>query len=225
MGTYEISSDRFERQQGLVPAAQLAEQLVTVVGVGAIGRQVVLQLAAIGVRRLQLVDFDRVDATNVTTQGYFHADIGQPKVQTTAAAIVRLDPTIHADLVEDRYRPSLNVGSALFCCVDSIETRRAIWRSASRRIAFWADGRMLAETIRILVAADAASRHHYPTTLFRASEAQPGSCTARSTIYTANIAAGLMVHQFVRWLRQQPIDADVSFNLFANELVVNSGTD
>ena len=126
MADSEISSDRIERQQDLVPAAKLAEQRVTVVGVGAIGRQVALQLAAIGVRRMQLVDFDRVDATNVTTQGYFQADIGQPKVQAMAAAIARLDPTIEVDLVDDRYRPSLDLGSALFCCVDSIEARSAI---------------------------------------------------------------------------------------------------
>ena len=80
---------------------------------------------------------------------------------------------------------------------------------------------MLGETIRVLVAADGRSRQHYPTTLFAASEAQPGRCTARSTIYTANIAAGLMVHQFVRWLRRQPVDADTSLNLLASELVVD----
>jgi len=53
-----------------VPSERLAQLLVTVIGVGAIGRQVALQLAAIGVRQLQLVDFDRVDNTNITTQGY-----------------------------------------------------------------------------------------------------------------------------------------------------------
>ena len=41
---------------------------------------------------------------------------------------------------------------------------------------------------------------------------------------SANIAAGLMVHQFVRWLRDQPVDADVSLNLLAAELIVNEPT-
>jgi sulfur carrier protein ThiS adenylyltransferase len=79
---------------------------------------------------------------------------------------------------------------------------------------------MLAETIRILVATVDVGREQYPTTLFSASEAQPGRCTARSTVYTANIAAGLMVHQFARWLRGQPIDTDLSLNLLASELVI-----
>ena len=62
---------------------------------------------------------------------------------------------------------------------------------------------MLGEVIRVLVVADEPGRDHYPTTLFSQSEAQLGRCTAQSTIYTANIAAGLMLHQFARWLRGQ----------------------
>lgn len=83
---------------------------------------------------------------------------------------------------------------------------------------------MLGETMRILTATEPAGRNHYPTTLFAASEAEPGRCTSRSTIYTANIAAGLMVHQFVRWLRRQGVDIDSSFNLLAGELVVSAAS-
>ena len=221
MVSSETSSDRFVRQHDLVPAERLAELAVTVIGTGGIGRQVALQLAAIGVRRLQLVDFDRVDHTNLTTQGYLLEDIGQPKINATASSIARLDPTINVDLVVDRYRPKLDIGAAVFCFVVSIDARSAIWRSAGHRTEFWVDGRMLGEAMRILIAADETSRHRYPGTLFASSEAQPGRCTARSTIYTANIAAGLMVHQFVRWLRRQPVDADTSLNLLASELVVS----
>jgi sulfur carrier protein ThiS adenylyltransferase len=78
---------------------------------------------------------------------------------------------------------------------------------------------MLGEVIRVLVATEETGRDHYPTTLFRQQEAQPGRCTARSTIYTANIAAGLMLHQFARWLRGQAVDTDISLNLLAGELV------
>ena len=67
---------------------------------------------------------------------------------------------------------------------------------------------------------DEASRRNYPTTLFAANEAEQGRCTARSTIYTANIAAGFLVHQFVRWLRGQPVDADTTLNLLASEIIV-----
>ena len=79
---------------------------------------------------------------------------------------------------------------------------------------------MLGEVIRVLTVADDVGRDHYPSTLFRQSEAQLGRCAARSTIYAANIAAGFMLHQFARWLRRQPVDPDVSLNLLASELTV-----
>jgi molybdopterin/thiamine biosynthesis adenylyltransferase len=118
--------DRFQRQADLVPADRLQGFSISVIGVGAIGRQVALQLAAIGARQLTLVDFDTV--------------------------------------------------------------------------------------------ADEASRRQYGRTLFPQPEAQAGTCTARSTIYAASIAAGLMVHQFARWLRGGRVEADLSLNLLASEL-------
>ncbi len=213
-------SDRFARQRELVPSDRLADVTVTVIGVGAIGRQVALQLASIGAPRIRLVDFDAVDVTNVTTQGYLSDDVGQPKVLATADAIRRLDASIQVDTVQDRYRAKLNIGQAVFCCVDSISTRAAIWRSAGARSRFWVDGRMLGEVIRILTVANEHGREHYPTTLFPQSESQPGRCTARSTIYTANIAAGLMLHQFARWLRGIPVECDTTLSLLAGEWTV-----
>ncbi len=136
-------ANRFQRQQDLVPAGRLAELSITVIGVGAIGRQVALQLAAIGASRLRLIDFDRVDATNVTTQGYLSTEIGQLKVHATAAAITMIDHTIAVDAVADRFRAKMDVGHCVFCCVDSIEARAAIWRSVRNRCRFWVDGRML----------------------------------------------------------------------------------
>jgi sulfur carrier protein ThiS adenylyltransferase len=210
--------NRFVRQQDLVPRERLASLQAVVIGVGAIGRQIALQLAAIGVLRIQLIDFDMVDRTNITTQGYWADDIGQPKVHATEAAIRRIDPTIQVETICDRYRARQQIGEAVFVAVDSIDSRTAIWRSAGRRCQFWVDGRMLGEVVRVLAVSDEHGRDHYPTTLFRQSEAQPGRCTAHSTIYAANIASGLMLHQFTRWLRNLPIDMDSTLNLLSAEL-------
>lgn len=130
-----------------------------------------------------------------------------------------LDPEIKLELVADRFRPRLDVGQAVFACVDSISARGAIWRAVGSRCEFWADGRMRGEVIRVLAAADEASRRHYGSTLFSQEEAQVGSCTSRSTIYAATIAAGMMVHQFARWLRGVSVEADASLSLLAGELV------
>lgn len=65
-----------------------------------------------------------------------------------------------------------------------------------------------------------ATDRHYPQTLFAAETAYAGACTARSTVYAASIAAGLMVGQLTRWLRGLPVDADLMLNLLASELSV-----
>src|SRR4051794_12576395 len=103
MGEAAMSSDRFLRQADLVPQERLQELSITVVGVGSIGRQIALQLAALGTRRLQLIDFDHVDETNITTQGYRRRDLGFPKVAALATAVTELDPDVQLELVPDRF--------------------------------------------------------------------------------------------------------------------------
>lgn len=213
-------SDRFSRQRDLVPTERLQALTVTVIGVGAIGRQVALQLAAMGTRRLRLIDFDTVELTNVTTQGYRQTDLGMSKVMATERSILEIDPAIDVTTIADRFRPRHATRDAVFCCVDSISTRAAIWRAVQPTAQFWCDGRMLGEVLRILTVSEGSGREHYRETLFDQSAAQSGSCTARSTIYTASIAAGMMLHQFSRWLRGGITDTDLTFNLFAGELTV-----
>jgi sulfur carrier protein ThiS adenylyltransferase len=212
--------DRFERQRDLVPTDKLNELTITVVGLGAVGRQIAIQLAAIGARKIQLVDFDFVETTNITSQGYLRRDLGKLKVEATAEQLRLIDPTIQIEVIPDRYRPSFQNGEVVFSSVDSISGRAAIWRSVQDRCDFWADGRMLGETLRILTATDSASRRHYLSTLFRQTEAQTGSCTSRSTIFAAGITAGIMLHQFTRWLRGFPNSSDLTLNLLADELMV-----
>ena len=223
MPSAAINNPRLIRQQDLVPSDRLAGLTATVIGVGAIGRQVSLQLASIGVPSIQLIDFDTVDETNITTQGYRATDVGTLKVEATSSAISQIDSDIQVEAINDRFRPRHATGEVIFCCVDSISARTAIWRSANSGCRFWVDGRMLGETMRILCVAEGVGHDHYPTTLFRQVAAQAGQCTARSTIYTANIAAGLMIHQFTRWLRRIPVDTDSSLSLLAGEMVIDAG--
>jgi len=212
-------TDRFERQRDLVPMERLNDFTVTMIGSGAIGRQVAIQLAALGAREIQLVDFDRVELTNVTSQGYFATDVGRLKVDATAELLHRIDSTIQIETIPDRYRPTLKTGEVIFTCVDSISSRAAIWKSIREACTFWCDGRMLGEVMRVLTAVDESSRNHYASTLFPQSEAQVGACSSRSTIYTAALAAALMIHQFTRWLRGLPTEQDLTLNLLASELV------
>ncbi len=212
--------ERYSRQRDIVPAERIAECKATVIGVGAIGRQVALQLSAIGIPWLQLIDFDKVEWSNLASQGYLEGDMGKLKVNATLDLCWRINANSQIHAAPERFRRSMEIGNVVFCCVDRIDVRRMIWQATQDKVSFFADGRMSAEVLRILTACDVESRKHYPTTLFRADEAFVGPCTAKTTIYCANIAAGLMLGQFTKYLRQLPVDADIQLNLLASELSV-----
>jgi sulfur carrier protein ThiS adenylyltransferase len=214
------ATDRFVRQADLVPQDKLQDLTVSVIGLGAIGRPLALQLAAIGARKLHLIDPDVIEIHNVTTQGYSLNEVGQSKVDALSKAIAVYDSSITVGATKDVFRTKHVIGEVAFCCVDSIQTRSVIWRSLASRIHFWGDGRMLGETVRVLAATDQRGRDYYSSTLFSAEEAQIGRCTSRSTLYAAQIAAGLLVHQFTRWLRGQAVDGDLMLNLSASEWIV-----
>ena len=215
------AEQRNMRQRDIVPPEQLATCRATVVGVGAIGRQVALQLAAMGVPWLQLIDHDVVEAVNLAPQGFLEDDLGRTKVEAVGDSSQQINHMLEVHELPERFRRSMQIGNIVFCCVDSIQTRQFIWEAVKDRVSFFADSRMAAEVVRVLTVADDSSRAHYPTTLFAADEAHAGACTARSTIFTANIAAGLMLEQFSRWLRRLPVDKDLQFNLLASELTVD----
>lgn len=214
------NNDRYSRQRDIIPSETLAACRATVIGVGAIGRQVALQLAAMGIPRLQLVDFDIVEPSNLASQGFQEKDLGQLKVEVTADLCREINRSLDIDVLAQRFRRSMAVGNVLFCCVDQIETRRQIWDAVQNKIAFFCDGRMAAEVLRIVTVSDSASRQRYRETLFAAEEAYTGSCTAKATIYCANVAAGMMLSQFARWLRRLTVDFDCQLNLLSAELTV-----
>ena len=215
-----MSNERFSRQADIVPRERILDCTATIIGVGAIGRQVALQLTAIGVPHLQLVDFDSVETSNLATQGFLQKDLQRPKVDVTAEFVREMNQDLNVEVIFERFKRSTPVGNCDFACVDSKVVRKLIWDAIKDKVVFYCDGRMSAEVLRIITACDEKSREYYPQTLFTAEQAHAGPCTAKTTIYCANIAAGFMLAQFTKYLRLLPVDPDIQVNLLASEINV-----
>ena len=88
---------------GAAAQERLAAASVLLVGLGGLGSPAALYLAAAGVGRLLLNDFDRVDVSNLQRQIlYGDADVGKDKTEAAAAAILALNPGCQVERLDGR---------------------------------------------------------------------------------------------------------------------------
>jgi sulfur-carrier protein adenylyltransferase/sulfurtransferase len=95
---------------GMEGQLKLARAKVLMIGAGGLGAPLGLYLAAAGVGRLGIVDFDVVDFTNLQRQVTFTTtDVGRPKIQAAKERLAGMNPQIRIDTYETR----LTSGNAL----------------------------------------------------------------------------------------------------------------
>jgi sulfur-carrier protein adenylyltransferase/sulfurtransferase len=86
---------------------KLLDSKILVIGAGGLGSPVLLYLAAAGVGTLGVVDFDRVDVSNLQRQIlHTNEDVGRPKVQSAVEHLRAINPTIeivgHDEILSSR---------------------------------------------------------------------------------------------------------------------------
>jgi hypothetical protein len=122
-----MSEQRFARQVLMFKEEgqrKIESQPVAIVGLGGMGSQVAQSLAFLGVRRLLLIDDDRVDETNLNRlAGASAIDVGRLKVEVVRDLILRIKPgaivvTIPKNLRTRATMESLITYPVIFGCVD-----------------------------------------------------------------------------------------------------------
>src|SRR5258707_8099148 len=90
-------------EAGMEGQLKLKSAKVLLIGTGGLGAPLGLYLAAAGVGRLGLVDFDVVDFTNLQRQVTFGtSDVGKPKSEAARARLSNLNPDIQVQSFETR---------------------------------------------------------------------------------------------------------------------------
>ncbi len=108
---------------------RIARLRVAVLGVGALGNEVVKNLALLGVGHLLLVDKDRIETSNLSRSVLFReGDLGREKAVVAAARAVELFPGLDAvplvqDLGQDLGPARLESYHVAVACLDSIDAR------------------------------------------------------------------------------------------------------
>src|SRR5512138_3747050 len=78
----------------------LAGKTVGIAGCGGLGSNCAVALARVGVGRLIIVDFDKIEISNLNRQYFFADQVGMPKVIALKENIGRIDPSIQVEIHE-----------------------------------------------------------------------------------------------------------------------------
>lgn len=87
-----------EERHGRELQDRLERAVVAVCGLGGLGSNIAIALARAGVGRLILIDFDRVDITNLNRQQYDAGQIGMYKTEALAENLRRIAPYVELTL-------------------------------------------------------------------------------------------------------------------------------
>ncbi|WP_024850396.1 HesA/MoeB/ThiF family protein [Hydrogenovibrio kuenenii] len=113
---------------------KLTESHAIIVGLGGLGSPVSLYLAAAGIGNLTLIDFDKVDDSNLQRQiVHREHNIGMPKVESAKENLAALNhyiniQTIDKQLDESEMQALIETADVVIDCTDNFTTRFALNR-------------------------------------------------------------------------------------------------
>jgi len=81
---------------------KLKNASVAIAGIGGLGSNIAISLARSGVGEILIVDFDKVDITNINRQQYFVEQIGMNKTDALKETLQRINPYIRIKTVQRR---------------------------------------------------------------------------------------------------------------------------
>ncbi len=88
---------------GVEGQEKLLKPSIPLIGAGGLGSPLGLYLAATGIGRLGLVDFDIVDFSNLQRQVIHNTeDVGRPKVESAREKILKINPEAQVDIYKER---------------------------------------------------------------------------------------------------------------------------
>lgn len=96
--TKEEMRKALELRQGKVLRQKFSAATIAVCGLGGLGSNIAVSLARAGIGKLILIDFDRVDVTNLHRQQYKASQIGMYKTEALSENLKEIAPYIELEV-------------------------------------------------------------------------------------------------------------------------------
>ena len=144
----DFSEDKYSRLK-LIPwwdQDKLKNANIMVVGAGAIGNELVKNLALLGVGNIYIFDMDMIEHTNLTRSVlYRQKDVGRYKAEVAAERAMEINPDVHAEAFISNIIDDVGLGvfrrmDVVLGGLDNREARLAINQSCYKVNRSWIDG-------------------------------------------------------------------------------------
>ncbi|MBN2116579.1 MAG: ThiF family adenylyltransferase [Anaerolineales bacterium] len=138
LGTFDFIS-WWEREK-------VQQAKVLVIGAGALGNEVIKNLALMGVGYIFIIDFDKIEAANLSRSVLFREqDNNRSKAEVVAARAKSINPEVHVQYLNADVTTGLGLGvirrmDAIIGCLDNREARLAVNRFCYWMNKPWVDG-------------------------------------------------------------------------------------
>ncbi len=218
--------------------AKLAAAKVMVVGAGALGNEVLKNLALVGVGTIHVVDFDDVERSNLTRSVLFRvSDCGQSKAVAAAAALEGINPdskvfAYHANVITEIGLGLFRDVDVVIGCLDNREARLWVNRQCWKVDTPWVDGGIqeINGVVKVFVPPDSACYEcgmtendyrlinlRYSCPLLTQEDVQAGKVPTAPTI--ASIIGGMQSQEALKLIHGFPVEAGTAlvFNGVANQ--------
>ena len=208
--------DSLLRHQDILPPDK-TNAAITIIGAGAIGSFTALALAKMGFDRLNVWDYDKVEAENLNAQLYGPATIGSYKAQALAGLVEAL--TGVGFMTSPIKYNGQELGGIVIAAVDSMDTRRKIWQSAKNSdVTYIIDPRMASEfaVLYTMRPHDKEDIEAYEITLHSDDNSIAEPCTGKSTAYCALLLSGLVAKAVKDIVTNNPYPRTASWNVKEN---------
>ena len=131
--------DALIARHGLDLHKRFSSATVAVCGLGGLGSNIAIALARAGIGKLLLIDFDRVDITNLHRQQYKANQIGFYKTEALAENLREIAPytevlTVTAKIAEDNFAEILKDADVICEAFDNVESKAMLVNGVLERL-------------------------------------------------------------------------------------------
>lgn len=181
------------RQQDLIPLEVLGTP-ITIIGAGAVGSWTALALVKMGFLNLSVIDPDVIDTHNISNQFYPIDSIGTHKVDALNKMLHQFTG-YNINVSKEYFKKGNKLPDPIvIAAVDSMQVRKDIFESCGESVKWMIDPRMGAEAMSLYTMKPSLDKdkEDYEKAWHSDEDSVHLPCTAKTTMYCANILSGLV---------------------------------